>query len=195
MRAQAGLARHVALIAAVFAGSLGSLPGAAAAEPDATCPVDTRVSVASRNGAYPQGLDWSRVEKAIAFRSESLGVTSINVYLSNFYFSADSYAHLRKLKLGTGQAMVELLLVNQIDEARKVTFDEGVYDFTKPQHEAQRTGVAGIKVEKGTTVQFSYHYTEGEFVIVEVTENQVCGRFDLKDKFNEVSGEFSAPIR
>ena len=162
----------------------------------AECPEKTTVNVNSRNGAYPKdnSIDWSNIKKILAVKDSSIGVTSYALYIANFDFSENTRSKISKLKLTEGQGMLSIWLVNQVKGQREVNFKPGKYDFSKAQGQAEQTGSVGIRVA-GTKISFSYHYTEGEFEVTSVSEQELCGKFTLKDKFSQVSGEFKAPVK
>lgn len=161
------------------------------------CPEKTTVHVSSKNGAYPKdnSIDWSEVKTVLAVKSSSVGVTSYALYIANFEFTESTRSEISKLKLTEGQGMLSFSLVNQVEGQKEVIFKPGKYDFSKAQGYAEQTGSVGIRVANGVTISFSYHDTEGEFEVTKVTEHELCGKFTLKDKFSQISGEFKAPVK
>lgn len=184
-------ARRMIVMMAVV---LGLVTGILPAE-SGKCPEQTTVSVSSKNGAYDTGIDWSDIQTVLAIKSSSVGVTSYTVYLANFEFTEATHTEINKLKLAEGQGMLQFTLVNQVEGQKDVIFKSGFYDFSKAQGYAEQTGSVQIRVKNGTSISFSYHYAEGEFEVIEVTEDTFCGKFILKDKFSQLAGEFAAPVK
>lgn len=184
-------------------------PPAAAPEPARAAPVAeapaapaapagaTTVAVASTHGAWPkENVPDFAAPKAVAFRSSSVGNASVVVALTNYEFPAEPRPNFSKLPpLEEGQARVELWLVRQKQVAPGETLDfaAGTYDPTKGQGQAEMTGSAKIAVAGGRALQFSQ--ATGTIEVTSVTADSISGRFDVKDKWTQLSGEFSAPLK
>lgn len=165
-----------------------------ASSASAECPKHNIVDVSSRNGAYDTSIDWSEVKTGLGIKSSSNGRTSFTIYLANFEFIEDTENTIRKLQLAEGQGMLKFVLTRQIKGQKDVAFASGQYDFSKAQGSAEETGSVKIRVPAGKSVSFEYHKTEGAFEVIHVSATEICGKFSLKDRFSEVTGEFSVPV-
>jgi len=180
-------------------GSVTTAPEATTTtEAPASGPSTTTASVSSTNGAYPKDNppDWSDIKTVAAFRSASYGVVSIAVGIANYEFAAASLSEFTKLASpGVGDGRIELRFVRSVPNENEPPFVVGVYDFAKPQGQAELTGSAVIKVEGGSGVQLSSSGLEGKVEITAVSDTEVSGTFDLKDKWTTMSGAFTAPLK
>lgn len=176
-------------------------PAVAAPAAEAPAPVApagvTKVAVTSTHGAWPKEdvPDWSAL-KAVAFKDSSVGVASVVIAITNYDFAPATRAEFTaRTSPEKGKARVELWLVRQKQVAPGETLDfvAGTYDPTKAQGQAEMTGSAKIAVAGGTALQFSD--PTGTIEVTSVTADSISGTFDLKDKWTQLSGEFSAPLR
>jgi hypothetical protein len=157
----------------------------------------TKATVASTNGAYPTAdlPDWSAV-KAVAFKDSSVGNASVVVVLSTYELPAANRAEFSKLSSPEkGQARLELWLVRQkqVAPGENLEFAAGMYDPTKPQGQAEMTSSVAIALTGGSSLSFSQ--PQGTIEVTSLTADSISGKFDVKDKWTQVSGEFSAPLK
>lgn len=177
-------------------------PVAEAPAPEAPAPAAapagvTKVTVTSTNGAWPKenAPDFSAV-KAVAFKDSSVGNASVVVVLSTYDIPAANRAEFSKLASPEkGQARMELWLTRQkqVAPGETLEFAAGMYDPTKPQGQAEMTSSVSIAVTGGTSLSFSQ--PQGTIEVTSVTADSISGKFDVKDKWTQVSGEFSAPLK
>ncbi len=177
---------------------------AAAVQPAAPAPAApaapagvTKATVASTNGAYPTAdlPDWSAV-KAVAFKDSSVGNASVVVVLSTYELPAANRAEFSKLSSPEkGQARLELWLVRQkqVAPGENLELAAGMYDPTKPQGQAEMTSSVAIALPGGSSLSFSQ--PQGTIEVTSVTADSISGKFDVKDKWTRISGEFSAPLK
>lgn len=168
-------------------------PAAPAAAPAGV----TKVTVTSTHGAWPKenAPDFSAA-KAVAFKDSSVGNASVVVVLSTYDIPAANRAEFSKLASPEkGQARMELWLTRQkqVAPGETLEFAAGMYDPTKPQGQAEMTSSVSIAVTGGTSLSFSQ--PQGTIEVTSVTADSISGKFDVKDKWTQVSGEFSAPLK
>lgn len=176
-------------------------PAVAAPAPEAPAPAApagvTKVTVVSKHGAWPkENTPDFGAPKAVAFKDSSVGNANVVVVLTNHDFPSDTRPNFSKLPpLEPGQARIELWLVRQkqVAPGETLAFDAGMYDPTKYQGQAERTGSAKIAVAGGTALQFSS--PTGTIDVTSVTADSISGTFDIKDKWTQLTGEFSAPLK
>jgi hypothetical protein len=77
------------------------------------------------------------------------------------------------------------------------TWDQaiGTYDFNSPQGKVELTGAAKIVLPGGSAVQFTQGALECDVQIIAVSDTEVTGTYLVKDKWSEISGTFTAPIK
>lgn len=156
------------------------------------------VSVSSTNGAYPKdgAPDWSQIKSVEAYRNASFGVASLFVSLATYDVTAGSISEYWKLPSPpAGQGRIELVLTRTLADTNEPPLVTGAYDFNVPQGKAELTGAAGIVLPGGTTVTFSTGGLESDVQVTRISETEVTGTFRVKDKWSEISGTFTAPIK
>lgn len=174
-------------------------PAAAAPAPEAPAPPAgvTKVTIASTHGAWPkEDVPDFGAPTAVAFKDSSIGNASVMVAISSYSFApASRQDYSAKKTVEKGQARVELWLIRQkqVAPGETVEFVAGLYDPTKAQGQAEMTASANIVLAGGTTLQFAD--PTGTIEVTSVTADAISGKFDLKDKWTHLSGEFSAPLR
>lgn len=175
-------------------------PEAAAPAPEAPAAAPagvTKVTVSSTNGGWPKenAPDFA-APRAIAFKDSSVGNASIVVVLTNYDFAPTTMAEYRKrTSPEPGQGRIELGLVRQkqVAPGETLEFVAGMYDPTKYQGQAEMTASVRIAVTGGTSLSLSQ--PTGTVEVTSVTADSISGRFDVKDKWTQLSGEFSAPLK
>jgi len=172
-------------------------PAAEAPAPAAVPAGVTKVTVTSTNGAWPKenAPDFGAA-KAVGFKDSSVGNASVVVAITNYDFAPATRAEFSKrASPGPGQGRVELWLVRQkqVAPGEKLEFVAGMYDPTKSQGQAEMTSSVSIAVTGGTSLSFSQ--PQGTVEVTSVTADSISGKFDVKDKWTQVSGEFSAPLK
>jgi len=169
-----------------------TVAAAPAGEPGAT------VLVTSTNGAYPKdnAPDWSQIESVVAFRSSSMGVASLFVVMATYDIGVDSLGIYRDVpNPPDGEGRVDLVLTRTVGGPEEPPMVTGTYDFSVGQGQAELTGAAGIYVPGGTTVSFEQSGLENDVQVTAVSDTQVSGTFHIKDKWSEISGSFTAPVK
>jgi hypothetical protein len=160
--------------------------------------VGATVSVSSTNGAYPKDgtPDWSRIESVVAFRTSSMGVASLFVVIATYDIGADSISSYRDVPAPPeGEGRVDLVLTRTTggqDEPRLIV---GTYDFGVGQGQAELTGEAGIYVPGGSKVSFQQSELENDVRVTALSDTRISGTFHVKDKWSEISGTFTAPVK
>ena len=175
-------------------------PVAEAPAPEAPAPAPagvTKVTVTSTHGAWPKenAPDFGAA-KAVAFKDSSVGNANVVVVLSTYDFPAANRAEFSKrTSPEKGQARMELWLTRQkqVAPGETLEFAAGMYDPTKPQGQVEMTSSVSIAVTGGTSLSFSQ--PQGTIEVTSVTADSISGKFDVKDKWTQVSGEFSAPLK
>ncbi len=171
------------------------------AAPEAPAPAApagvTKVAVTSTHGAWPTAdvPDFSAA-KAVAYKDSSVGNASVVVVLSTYEFPAANRAEFSKrTSPEKGQARIELWLTRQkqVAPGENLEFAAGMYDPTKAQGQAEMTSSAEIAITGGTSLTFSQ--PQGTIEVTSVTADSISGKFDVKDKWTQISGEFSAPLK
>lgn len=156
-----------------------------------------KVTLSSTHGAWPKekAPDFGAA-RAIAFKDSSVGNANVVIAITNYDFPAANRAEFsRRTSPEPGQCRIELGLVRQkkVAPGETLEFVAGMYDPTKYQGQAEMTGSVRIAVTGGTSLSFSQ--PQGTIEVTSVTADSISGKFDLKDKWTQLSGEFSAPLR
>ncbi|NLE73423.1 MAG: hypothetical protein GX604_02160 [Actinobacteria bacterium] len=161
--------------------------------------VGATVSVSSTNGAYPTENvpDWSRIKSVGAYRDASYGVASIYVNLATDEVTADSLSEYRALpKPEPGEGRIKLVLTRTARDVNQPPHVTGKYDFTVSQGTVELTGEAGIVLPGGSTITFAKGTEmESDVEITAISDTEVSGTFFVKDKWSEISGTFTAPLK
>ncbi len=161
--------------------------------------IGATVSVSSTNGAYPTENvpDWSQIKSIVAFRNASYGVASIWVCLATDEISAGSISEYWDLPYpAVGQGRVEIGLTRTLLDTNEPPLVVGTYDLTTPQGKAELTGWAAIVVTGGTSVTFSGDSDmQSDVQITAVSDTEISGTFHVKDKWTEITGTFTAPVK
>ena len=165
------------------AGTAGPVAGAA---PEAGVAGNT-FTVASKNGGYPAGLEFTSVKAAVAsYNLAGMDKSNLAIYLGNTDLDG---VNLSAPKLSAGQGIVKL----KLSRPGQKELTTGTY---KPsgQYDADMRATAEIVVANGTSVQLNDHKMEGTIQVTELTADSVAGTYDLKDPWSHVSGTFKAKI-
>ena len=157
----------------------------------------TKVTVTSTNGAWPKenAPDFAS-PRAIAFKDSSVGIASVVVVLTNCDFAPTTMAEYRKrTSPEPGQGRIELGLVRQkqVAPGETLEFVAGTYDPTKYQGQAEMTSSVSIVVTGGTSLSLSQ--PTGTIEVTSLTADSISGKFDVRDKWTQLSGEFHAPLK
>jgi hypothetical protein len=174
---------------------------AAAVQPAAPAPAApagvTKVAVTSTHGSWPTAdVPDFGTAKAVAYKDSSVGNANVVVVLSTYDFPAANRAEFSKrTSPEKGQARIELWLTRQkqVAPGENLEFAAGMYDPTKAQGQVEMTASVEIAVAGGTSLQFSS--PTGTIEVTSVTADSISGKFDVKDKWTQISGEFSAPLK
>jgi len=160
--------------------------------------IEATVSVSSTNGAYPADAapDWSQIKSAEAFRNASYGVATIWVSLATYEVTAATIGEYWDLPYpAAGQGRIELGLTRTLLDTNEPPLVTGTYDLAIPQGEAELTGWAKILLPGGTAVTFDTSSMENDVQVTALSDTQISGTFFVKDKWSEISGTFTAPIK
>ena len=157
----------------------------------------TKVTVTSTNGGWPKekAPDFAS-PRAIAFKDSSVGIASVVVVLTNYDFAPTTMAEYRKrTSPEPGQGRIELGLVRQkqVAPGETLEFVAGMYDPTKYQGQAEMTSSVAIVVTGGTSLSLSQ--PTGTIEVTSLTADSISGKFDVRDKWTQLSGEFHAPLK
>lgn len=187
--------------ASTIASSTSETSGTTTSTTSATEPageIGATALVASVNGAYPKenAPDWSEIKSVEAYHDASYGVASIWVSLATYEVTAGSIFEYRDLPYPpAGQGRIELLLTRTLLDVNEPPLVAGTYDFNIPQGQAELTGQAAIVLPGGTEVTFAKGALESDVQVTVVTDTYVSGTFHVKDKWSEISGTFTAPVK
>lgn len=184
------LSAAVVSISCIVLTSASTAPAAEKPKAAGKCPDVTKVSVTSTNGAYPQGLKWDRIATSVASVDKSIGNTAVHIYLANFQITGNPV----QARPGDGQGILYLMARSADPKQKEVKLKPGKFNFADFSGKAPQRGQADIKVKGGSSVQLNTQNT-GEFEITAATDKEICGKFDLKDKWTSMSGEFRALIK
>ncbi|MDD3777260.1 MAG: hypothetical protein PHN32_06610 [Actinomycetota bacterium] len=153
------------------------------------CPSSTTVSVESTNGAYADRapISWDLIGTQAATISNSTNNTGLFIYIANF----ETSENLKDVALSDGQAVLQFT-VNVVGEGDPVPVSLGSYNV---KEWVDNYASASIRLTGGTTLSVSTADTTiGEFEITSVTDTEVCGKFNIEEKWTKMSGEFKVPI-
>jgi len=168
----------------------------AAAEP--TGQIGGTVTASSTNGGYPTDNipDWSQIKSVEAYRSASMGGSSIYMSLATYGVTANSVSEYSSLPSPeAGQGRIELLLTRTVAGVNEPPLVTGTYDFSVPQGQVELTGAAAIVLPNGTAVTFVTAGLESDVQVTAVSDTEISGTFHVKDKWSEISGTFTAPVK
>ncbi|MHB8883243.1 MAG: hypothetical protein ACYC69_17260 [Thermodesulfovibrionales bacterium] len=154
------------------------------------CPEATKVNITSKNGAYPPGLNWSKIQASVATLDKSIGKTAAYIYIANFPIGGDPL-HARPAE-GQGILYFGISIADQ--KQKNIQLRTGKYDLADYSGTAPMRGQADIKVRGGSAVQLNTD-NKGTFEITSATGKEICGTFQLKDKWTSLSGEFRAVVK
>ena len=96
-------------------------------------------------------------------------------------------------RINYSDAMLWLVRQKQVAPGETLEFVAGMYDPTKPQGQAEMTSSVSIVVTGGTSLSLSQ--PTGTIEVTSVTADSISGKFDVKDKWTQLSGEFHAPLK
>jgi hypothetical protein len=165
---------------------------------ESTGEIGATASVTSTNGAYPKDSapDWTQIKSVEAYRNASMGVASLFVSLPTYDVTAGSISEYWDLPSPpAGQARIELLLTRTVAGENEPPLVVGSYDFNTPQGQAELTGAAAIVLPNGSSVTFAAGALECDVQVTAVSDTQVAGTYHVKDKWSEISGTFTAPVK
>lgn len=172
--------------------------GSTAPAADPTAEPGGSASVSSTNGGYPKdgAPDWSQIKSVEAYRSASMGVASLFVMLATDEVTAGSISEYWDLDSPpAGQGRIELVLTRTLAGTNEPPLVVGTYDFNVPQGQVELTGAGAIVLPGGTAVTFVSGALESHVQITAISESSVSGTYHVKDKWSEISGTFTAPIK
>lgn len=159
------------------------------AETAGECPAATSVSVESTNGAYADHMpiSWDSIGSQSAILSHSTNNTGVFIYIANF----ETSENLKDVELSDGQAVLQFTL-NVVGQGDPVPVSVGSYNV---KEWVDNYVSAGIRLSGGTTVSISTSsVSTGDFEITSVTDTEICGKFNIDEKWTKMSGEFKVPI-
>jgi hypothetical protein len=160
-------------------------------QPTGDCPAVTKVSVESTNGAYAdrEPISWDTLGSQAAYVSRSTGSAAVSVCIANFETSED----LKTVALGDGQAVI-VFSMRVRAEGTAVPIQTGIYDLMSFDNSDLYVAPT-IRLSGGSAVQISIHNLNvAEFEITSVTDNEICGKFNIDEKWTKMSGEFRVPF-
>lgn len=155
------------------------------------CPAVTSVSVESTNGAYSERepISWGSPGSQAAYVSRSTGSAAVSVCIANF----ETSENLKTVALGDGQAVI-LFSMRVRAEGPAVPIQTGIYDLMSFD-DSDLYVAPTIRLSGGSAVQISIHnLTVAEFEITAVTDKEICGKFNIDEKWTKMSGEFRVPF-
>ncbi len=155
------------------------------------CPAATRVLIESSNGAYAdrEPLSWDNPGSQEAHVSRSYGTASVNIYIANF----NTTESLKDYKPEEGQAILNFALRIR-SEGEAVPLQTGIYDLLS-YDDSDLFVTPKIILSGGSTVQISTNnINSAEFEITSITETEICGVFNIDEKWTRMDGEFRVPF-
>ena len=164
-------------------------PEETAAETAGECPAATSVSVESTNGAYSDHMpiSWDSMGSQSANLSHSTNNTGVFIYIANF----ETSENLKDVELSDGQAVIQFTLT-VTGQGDPVPVSVGSYNV---KEWVDNYVNIGIRLSGGTTVSISSSdVSTGDFEITSVTDTEICGKFNIDEKWTKMSGEFKVPI-
>jgi len=164
-------------------------PEETAAETAGECPTETSVSVESTNGAYSDHMpiSWDSIGSQSANLSHSTNNTGVFIYIANF----ETSENLKDVELSDGQAVIQFTLT-VTGQGDPVPVSVGSYNV---KEWVDNYVNIGIRLSGGTTVSISNaDVSTGDFEITSVTDTEICGNFNIDEKWTKMSGEFKVPI-
>jgi len=159
------------------------------AEVAGECPAATSVQVESTNGAYADRMPiaWDSIGTQSAKLSHSTNNTAVFIYIANF----ETAENLKDAALSDGQAVIQFTLAVP-GEGDPVPVSIGKYNV---KEWVDNYVSIGIRLTGGTTLTVSAGNTEtGDFEITSVTDTEICGKFNIDEKWTKMSGEFKVPV-
>ncbi len=160
-------------------------------QPAGDCPAVSSVSVESTNGAYAdrEPISWDTLGSQTAYVSRSTGNAGVSVCIANF----ETSENLKTVALGDGQAVV-LFSMRVRAEGPAVPIQTGIYDLMSFD-DSDLYVAPTIRLSGGSAVQISIHnLTVAEFEITSITDEEICGKFNIDEKWTKMSGEFRVPF-
>lgn len=155
------------------------------------CPDATSVSIASTNGAYAsrQPIGWNNIGTQEAYVSRSYGTTSVDIYIANFTTSEG----LKKYKPSDGESVLHFQLRIR-GEGNEVAIEIGEYNL-KDYDASDLHVTPKILLSGGSALQISTHdINSSEFVVTGLSDTQICGTFNVDEKWTQMSGTFVVPF-
>jgi len=153
------------------------------------CPSSTSVKVESTNGAYEDRMpiNWETIGSQAAYLSNTQNNTGLFIYIANF----ETSENLKEVDISDGQAMIEFV-ASIPGEGDPVPVSIGKYNVI----EWVDTYVsANIILSGGSKLQiYTTEVETGDFEITSVTDTEICGKFNIDEKWTKMSGEFKVPI-
>lgn len=159
------------------------------AQPAGECPAATSVKVESTNGAYEsrEPISWDKIGTQSATISHSTNTTAVYIYIANFDTSED----LKDVSLSDGQAIIKFTVTVK-GEGETVPVSVGKYNV---KEWTDNYIEAGIRLSEGSTLQIAASsVSSGDFEITSVTDNEICGKFNIDENWTKMSGEFKVPV-
>jgi len=153
------------------------------------CPSATSATVKSTNGAYTDNMpiSWDSIGSQSASLSHSTNNTAVFIYIANF----ETSENLEDVVLSDGQAVIQFTLTVP-GEGDPVPVTIGKYNVKEWVGNYVNIG---IRLTGGTTLTISSTDTStGDFEITSVTDTEICGKFNIDEKWTKMSGEFKVPI-
>ncbi len=159
------------------------------AQASGECPAATSVNVESTNGAYKDRMpiSWDKIGSQSAYITNSTNNTGVFIYIANF----ETSENLKDVSLSDGQALIQFTLTVK-GQGDPVPISVGKYNVREWVDNYVSTG---IRLTGGTTVTVSSaDTTNGDFEITSVTDTEICGKFNIDEKWTKMTGEFKVPI-
>ncbi len=160
-----------------------------AAQTAGVCPSATSVVVESTSGAYSDRMpiSWDTIGSQSAYLSHSTNNTAVFIYIANF----ETSENLGNVALADGQAVIQFVLTVK-GEGDPVPVSVGKYNV---KEWVDNYVTAGIRLTGGSTSTISSSsVSTGDFEITSVTETEICGKFNIDEKWTKMSGEFKVPV-
>ncbi|UNC92326.1 hypothetical protein [Candidatus Contubernalis alkaliaceticus] len=142
------------------------------------------IKVESTNGAYKNAepLNWNQVGTQNAHVEKYSNYSACFVYIANF----ETTEVLRDVALEEGQAVAYFVLTLPPESDPEA----GSYDYfgaSGPYRVSQVT----IRLPGGTNINLSpASMTTAEMEVTEVMDSTISGRFNIEEKWTQMSGEF-----
>ena len=148
----------------------------------------------STNGAYVDAgeISWNELGTQVGEIDYFIGMTTVFIYIATYDVAEDD---IYNATVPEGEAILYFVATIQ-KEGDEIPLETGIYDLTKFQGDVPKTAEMGIKLSGGTTVQLDkFKTTISEFEIINITDTEISGIFNIEENWTKASGEFKVALK